>query len=385
MSPELEQAIRERIELGHTKEQIIAELKDAGYDEATTQAVYVAVAGTEQAESTIPTNTNLIGYRALVSQSFGMIASEWRLLWVSSLYGLVFMVGVGVLAYAAYALSSSAMALAIFVGFAAVVVCIIGILALSFGFQRALLYRKENIDYLDHVRHVLPHVGGIFLVSLYVQFATSFGYLLLVLPGIALSIYLSYAVLVRIAGLERGTMSLVRSTQLVYGRWWSVFGRVLFSVCAFVLCLVPVLLVLVAVSGVSEQTFMNIATDMQYATIAPVALFVLIIFGALIFVAFLMQCAMVLLFESLQATAVPFTPAREKKLYFWMKVAIVLGIPASILLNGSDMFMAETNMEADTSYADPTMFEEQVANEQAEAQAELEAFMEEFEAEFEAF
>ena len=43
MSPELEQAIRERVDLGHSKEQISEELRSAGYDDATIDRVYESV------------------------------------------------------------------------------------------------------------------------------------------------------------------------------------------------------------------------------------------------------------------------------------------------------------------------------------------------------
>ena len=40
MSPELQQAVKERVELGHSQEQITVELREAGYDDATITSVY---------------------------------------------------------------------------------------------------------------------------------------------------------------------------------------------------------------------------------------------------------------------------------------------------------------------------------------------------------
>ncbi len=99
---------------------------------------------------------------------------------------------------------------------------------------------------------------------------------------------------------------------------------------------------------------------------------------------FLLQCAMILLFESLRDTAKPFTPVGEKKLYFWMRVAVVLGIPAMIVLNAADYYSQENDAASvlETILQDPTTFQLEATEEQAAAQAELEAFMQEFDSEF---
>jgi hypothetical protein len=116
------------------------------------------------------------------------------------------------------------------------------------------------------------------------------------------------------------------------------------------------------------------------------AVVVLLMTVSAVFVSFLFQCALILLFESLRDTAKPFTPAGETKLYFWMRVVVVLGIPAMILLNVADYYSQENGVASDlqTLLQDPTAFQLEATEEQAAAKGELEAFMQEFKSEFEA-
>lgn len=389
MSPELAQAINERIELGHTKDQITTELKAAGYDDATIEAVYGAVI---QAPTVPPPTTTagaLIGYLALITGSFGMIRTEWRLLLVSAVYGLGLLAGLVGLIFVLFTVFGDTPAVAAMLAVTVGIAGIIGLFALTFGFQRALLRRREQLPYLDHVRSVFPHIIGILLVTLYIQFATSLGYLLLIIPGVALTIYLTTAALIRINGQETGVMALVRSTQLVYGRWWGVLGRMLFTTLVFILCTVPVFILVSMLWGATlfEATagLDTLGVDPTASSFSLLTLsLVLLIVAAVAFVSFLMQCAMILLYESLRDTAAPLAPAKEARLYFWMRVIVIAGIPAMILLNVADFYLqdSDSSAEFESFLEDPTAFEQAWLADQAATEAELEAFMQEFADEF---
>jgi len=389
MSPELAQAINERIELGHTKDQITTELKAAGYDDATIEAVYGAVI---QAPTVPPPTTTagaLIGYLALITGSFGMIRTEWRLLLVSAVYGLGLLAGLVGLIFVLFTVFGDTPAVAAMLAVTVGIAGIIGLFALTFGFQRALLRRREQLPYFDHVRSVFPHIIGILLVTLYIQFATSLGYLLLIIPGVALTIYLTTAALIRINGQETGVMALVRSTQLVYGRWWGVLGRMLFTTLVFILCTVPVFILVSMLWGATlfEATagLDTLGVDPTASSFSLLTLsLVLLIVAAVAFVSFLMQCAMILLYESLRDTAAPLAPAKEARLYFWMRVIVIAGIPAMILLNVADFYLqdSDSSAEFESFLEDPTAFEQAWLADQAATEAELEAFMQEFADEF---
>jgi len=392
MPSELEQAVNERVALGHTKEQIRSELQAAGYDNETIEQVYnQAVANPTVGATLGATGVQLIGYIALIKASFQLVSEQAYLFLVVALYGLgLFAItGLAITFVSTQFISLAGISTMLIVTI--VIAAIVGMLALSFGFMRALLRRGEQLPFITHIQWALPNIVGLLLVTLYIQFATSLGYLLFILPGIALAIYLSFAMLVRIDEKETGVMALVRSTQLVYDRWWGVLARTLFATLVFILCTVPVFIVatlLAATTGVLDGA-MAVTPD----SVAGMAgnMFEAITFGllvglAILFISFLMQCAMVVMYESLRATAVPFTPDNEKKLYLWMRVAVVIGIPVAIFINGYDAYLElnEPIGDIETIIEDPTAFQQQLIDEQAETQAELEAFMQEFESEFEA-
>lgn len=384
MSPELEQAVRERIELGHTKEQITAELHTAGYEATAIEQIYTAVhTATATTVSGAPVVPGLIGYRALITASFALVASQWKLLLVSALYSLVWLVVFGGLLMVAAQLSTTSVAAGLALAAVTMVGGVVGFFSLSFGFKRALLMRAQNQSYLSYVRWATKNLLGLFLVSICVQFATTLGYVAMVIPGIALSLYLGFAMFVRLTGAETGVMALVRSTQIVYGRWWGMLGRMLFAILMFILCTLPVLL-FVGISLGSMDLNLLVAGDTSLGVTSLLLLLGLLLVAAVLFVAFMMQCAMVVLFESLRATATPFTPAGEQRLYFWMKVMVVVGIIPTVLLSALDsgtttplsddlVMPGQDELMPESMHMDP------------EAQAEMEAFMQKFDAAFDAY
>jgi SOS response regulatory protein OraA/RecX len=97
MSPELKQAVEERVALGHTKEQIAAELEAAGYDHESIEQIYAAVstddsvgqvpvAATEYVSDTPSPGGSLIGYGALVKHGFALAASQWKVFVLTFVY-----------------------------------------------------------------------------------------------------------------------------------------------------------------------------------------------------------------------------------------------------------------------------------------------------------
>jgi hypothetical protein len=387
MSPELEVAIKERVALGYSQAQITSEMHDAGYDDDTIKAVYARVTQNVAGAVGVTSAGDLIGYRALIAHSFLCLFEQWRVLAAAIVYGLALCLFLGVSMFAALEVFGLESGVAAAVVLIAVIVGLIGFFAITFALQRALLMRTQSISYFDHLTAIFPHLVGILLVSLYVQFATSLGYLLLVLPGIALSVYLLFALLVRISGTDTGAMALVRSAQLVYNRWWSVLGRTLVAGILFVCLIVPVMVVPFFIIGLTSMgdtvdVSAPLAELANPTVVMLVGLSVLIVLVGLLSLAFLMQSAMVLLYESLRATVSTYTVEQEQKLYLWMRVAVILGIPALLLLNAADYALqSETGFDSDwdTSETAPTEFEQSVSAEQAAQQAELEAFMQEFE------
>ena len=84
MSPELKQAVEERVALGHTKEQIAAELEAAGYDHESIEMIYASVTGADQvAEANVQ---SLPRNRDLFKAAWGFMVSRLDLVaWLAVL------------------------------------------------------------------------------------------------------------------------------------------------------------------------------------------------------------------------------------------------------------------------------------------------------------
>ena len=64
-------------------------------------------------------------------------------------------------------------------------------------------------------------------VVILVFLVTFFSFMLLIIPGIIVGIYLVLAASLRIKQGTTGIQALVKSTQMIYGVWWGTFGRML--------------------------------------------------------------------------------------------------------------------------------------------------------------
>ena len=75
------------------------------------------------------------------------------------------------------------------------------------------------------------------------------GFLLLIVPGIILTIWFALAVYILVSEDRRGMNALFRSKQLVSGYWWGVFGR--FHVLGLVLfaTMIPLMILLAIIGG----------------------------------------------------------------------------------------------------------------------------------------
>lgn len=79
--------------------------------------------------------------------------------------------------------------------------------------------------------------------------AVAGGLIVFVLPGIWMSVVFAFAPIVLLDNNTRGTRSLAASHELVKGRWWQTFGRILASGFMTGLLMMLVMLVLVMVIG----------------------------------------------------------------------------------------------------------------------------------------
>lgn len=434
MSPELKQAVQERIELGHTKEQIANELEAAGYDHETIERIYESVSNEtidvsdvtmpEPENTTVRSDGSLIGYAALVQTGFAVAASQWKVFVLTCLYQIlaVFLFGIsfGVIFGLLMQLPGGPV-IGVLVGLALAVFYFLIVITLIGAMLRAVLFREEGNSFGSHIGWVYKRMwsaAGVamlqqFVISnaLYVVYfmvaiataialsgAASFdpssierlltsggaiGLLLLAAIGyigtlvvvLILTAYSGWAMLSFVSGRAVATQSVNESVVLVKGRLMPVFWRLLFFGLLGLLFMIVVSIVL-AILDVSAQASENISGIVQ-----------------LLAVPFLVS-ASVLLYESLYATKQPITEAERQKIATRVKISIWTGaiaIGVYFLAIAALMYFAISFITGMTDWSsginavpDPTQFQLEQADMDADMQAELEAFQQQFQAEFEA-
>ncbi|MEX2028193.1 MAG: hypothetical protein WD988_01700 [Candidatus Curtissbacteria bacterium] len=117
---------------------------------------------------------------------------------------------------------------------------IIGFLS-AIAFLLALKGSKESISkiYVTSLRKILPLAWINFLAAL----VSLGGYILLIVPGIIISILLNFATFAYIFEDQKGTQALMRSWHLVSGNKLSVFWRLLFFAIASLLFSIPIMMI----------------------------------------------------------------------------------------------------------------------------------------------
>lgn len=111
------------------------------------------------------------------------------------------------------------------------VIQVFGTTYLSMRITQALLAQETGNAEIDHVSGRL--FWKFFWVSILVGLATLGGALVFVLPGIWLTVALSFAAYYVLEDNQSGTQALAASAELVKGRWWETFTRLIIP--AFIL------------------------------------------------------------------------------------------------------------------------------------------------------
>lgn len=219
MSPELQQAVKERIELGHSREQITAELHEAGYDDITIDAVYSA----SVSPIPIPGAVELPSATTLFSQAWKFTLSRPDLLALLTLPTLLIN-GAGV------AMQMNWLPVGV-LSLAALLIGFLGLVFVQFLLQLTLAHTVITTQKSSPVtlaeswnwatKNVWPWLW-IATLSFCVVFG---GFMLLIIPGVIVSFYIAFAVYVYIDEDVRGMSALQRSRELVTGNFWDVLSR----------------------------------------------------------------------------------------------------------------------------------------------------------------
>lgn len=201
------------------------------------------------------------------------------------------------------------------VGFLALYVLIIGYMQVVLvALLRRLMLVHGKTSYWSQWHYSWKFAFSAFLITVYVQIVSQMGFMLLVIPGIIISIYLAYSIYVLAGEERRGFDALIRSIELVYGRWWSVVGRSLLLV--LIVCGALLLLGMIVIVSGEALGFL------VYILAVP-----LLILGAMWVLG-----TQVVLFESLQklVPADSFDVSDRSAIKLWLRIAVILAIVLSI-------------------------------------------------------
>jgi hypothetical protein len=366
MSPELQQAVKERVELGHTKEQITAELQEAGYDDATITSVYNATVSAEPISA-----TELPSAIALFKQAWAFAISRPDLLVLLAVP--TFLINGGTVAMQMGWISLGVVSMiGITLGFFA-------ILFLQFLVQLTLAHTALKTHQVGVVplsdswdwatSNVWPWLW-IAALSTCVVFG---GFMLFIIPGVIVSFYIAFAMYAFIDEDARGMSALQRSRELVTGNFWNILSR--FVVFILIILGFSILFGITAailagflgseVAGITQMTM-----SVFDAILTAFASLLGVYFAAGIYSALTAQ------------PATPVEPSSAYPVLGWFGAVVLLalvalggfGAAAYISENGLEGIDFQQMLNAD---ADVQMMETrtELAPEQ---QAEFDAFMEEF-------
>ena len=353
MSPELKQAVQERIELGYSKEKIHTELREAGYDEASVNAVYEAVAS---GVSPVPTNT-LPTATTLISRTWQQMKQRFDLVLLIAIPSIIF--------YAVGFFSESDLGMSgrVALGLVALVSFIFILLI-----QLALVHiavRTITGEQVPTIGEALAwarsHIWSWLWVSLLTGLVILGGTLLLLIPGIIISFYLIVVHYAYVQEGKRGLQALYRSHELISGRLLSVIWRFIVLAVLFVLLSMPVGIMLGVVElvpniGIAPMIIVDMLDLVLSAGIAVFTVF----FGANLYQA---------LATRPQAAQAPRTLYKVFVALGGLFIALLVLLMV-LLLPQLEEFQQEALQQQEQSEAMST-----------ELEAELEAFMQEFEAE----
>lgn len=155
---------------------------------------------------------------------------------------------------------------------------------ISFFFQLlaipSLLYCfKENIGVKNSYQKGLKIFKSYLWVYFLVFIIIAGGFLLLIIPGILFSIWLSLTIFVLIFEEKRGMGALKRSKELVAGRWWGVFWR--FLIFILILIVIGILISFSLMVLVGEEAIKLIQYAIRFLPLFITPLW--LIYGNLIY------------------------------------------------------------------------------------------------------
>jgi hypothetical protein len=116
-------------------------------------------------------------------------------------------------------------------------------------------YLGHTPDWMDSLRYASSRLGALLVLSIAWVVLVGIGFVLIVLPGVFLLVAWCVAIPALMLEGKRGFASLGRSFDLVRGRWWATFGRLLAAIVLLIVASVVVGAIIGAIAnGVKNVT-----------------------------------------------------------------------------------------------------------------------------------
>ncbi len=211
-----------------------------------------------------------------------------------------------------------------------------------------LLKRSEEIGVRDGLVWLIKNIWPVSLIILGVHFVVTAGFALFIIPGVMLSIYLLFSNFVFVSENRGGLTALLRSTDLVRGRWWALLWRFLalsFLILVSVFTIVFLLFFILSLTG-----------------LLGILLGLIVFLAGCSFAMVWIIASLALLYESLAERKPPdsFKPDSYKTLRVIYLVLVIVAIPLIILSAAFDLVTVDEFDERET--LTPQQFLESFSN-----------------------
>ncbi len=328
MTPELIQAVAERIKVGRTEAEIITELLATGYTEGTASAAYAAAketvygagAGAAVLTAAMVPPTTLISYEELFQETWRVtitllplfVKASLAYLVIFAVLGFVLLVPVATISLASTNLTGIVLTMLVFPAAALLTGSLF-----SLTLIRIICMRREGIFFWKNLLWVAQNFVGVTLAMLYTAVVIQLGYLILVIPGIIASVYLMFTLPVLVSGKATGFAALTESTRLVQGNFWPILARFAVTNGAFILG--------VAVITLAGSVFMVALFEASLALL-------LLALPVYAFALYWLLCSLVILFESVLVSHKPQAAFPVSRVTNFFKIVVAV---AAMLIFGT--------------------------------------------------
>lgn len=172
-----------------------------------------------------PSTPKLLGVGALLARGWEIYTSRfWVFMGISAVIVGLLLMFFGVFAAVIWEVGMIA---GFFLGILAFLTFFLGSTWAMAALLCAIRDREERIGVVEAFHRGKPYLFPLLWVHILSQVIVAGGFVLLIIPGIILSVSMSLRFYVLVAENKRGINALIKSRELVRGYWWSVFGRLL--------------------------------------------------------------------------------------------------------------------------------------------------------------